>query len=222
MGSGTSRGKKVAPACVTEITVSNRDENKIHSLTEDQRSFQPVKIPKFSNISQSQNRAQHDCHSEGHDSEFSADEDDLDEELDRVLAEYESPKGIFSKGKVSPKKSFIRSKTYGFCNFTRVHNERDFNSSPHLPRPAHCEKTRLQLNRPEEVNKKNNGPNFLHQTAHCPDYALHNGLLTNVVCVESDPRGDTASPGSPSVEMPVIQYDGSEEELMNTIEKEFS
>lgn len=177
MGSGTSRGKRVAPACVTEITVSNRDENKIHSLTEDQRSFHPVKIPPFSNISQSQNRAQSDCHSEGHDSDFSADEDDLDEELGRVLAEYESPKGIFSKGKVSPKKSFIRSKTYGFCNITRKHNERDFHSSPHLQRPEQCEKPRLLLNSPEEVNKKINTRNILHLTAQCPDNAFQNVRL---------------------------------------------
>ena len=164
MGSGTSRGKKVAPANVREITVLNRDDNIVHSLNEDKLPLQPVKIPTFSNFTLSQNMAKHDCHSEGHHSEFSADEDEIAEELDRVLSEYERPRGIFSKGTNSPKKSFIRSKTYGFCR--RVNHEREFNSSPHLPRLEHFEKESLACIRAGTVDKKN-----VHQTA-CPDSAL--------------------------------------------------
>lgn len=131
MGSGSSRGKKVAPASVNEIKAFKRDDNTAHVSKEESHLFKLLKKPKLTNLNQSRNITQQlDCHSEGHDSEFSAEDDDIDVELYRVLEEYDN-RELRSKRKTYQTKPFIRSNTYGLCHSSRVHNESVFNSTPH-------------------------------------------------------------------------------------------
>ncbi len=111
MGSGTSRGKKVAPACVSEVTVAKTAAGA--SPKQNLRPFKPLKIHAI--LRNARNRAQPDCHSEGHDSDFSREDDDIDAELDTVLADYEE-RGEAAEEKTPPKKTVIRSKTYGLCH----------------------------------------------------------------------------------------------------------
>lgn len=167
MGSGTSRGKKVAPACVGEVNVSKSYDDTVRSLRRENHSVKPLKTPNNANSTNSRNHAQQDCHSEGHDSEFSAEDDELDAELDRVLEDYED-KDRFSTRKKTPKKSFIRSKTYGFCNFRRVHSDNDFNSTPQLPTTELSEEPRGQDEGSVEVNSKRGNGVFGHFRKHTP------------------------------------------------------
>ncbi|KAG9336904.1 hypothetical protein JZ751_002393 [Albula glossodonta] len=85
MGSGGSRGKKIAPASVTEVTIYRpKKDGSERDQKGDGPSVKPFKIQKLANFSRSWNRARPDCHSEGHDSDFSLDDDDdIDVELDR-------------------------------------------------------------------------------------------------------------------------------------------
>ncbi|XP_029900737.1 uncharacterized protein LOC115354482 [Myripristis murdjan] len=213
MGSGTSRGKKVAPACVGAVSVTNREPTKQAG-----HSIKPLKFRAI--LRSSRNGAQADCHSEGHDSELSAEEDDTDAGLDHVLADYED-QGRAPKRKNPPKKSFLRSRTYGLCNFSRVHTDDDF-----TPAPDTAEEPRGSHGGPGHVNKRSNAV-FIHfkkLTPPCPNQ--HSGSLTRASCVEPAPgpakQTSLGSCHSSSLAMPVILYDGSEEELMDTIEREFS
>uniref|UniRef100_UPI003AAD0119 uncharacterized protein n=1 Tax=Centroberyx gerrardi TaxID=166262 RepID=UPI003AAD0119 len=214
MGSGTSRGKKVAPARVGEVNVTKRDAT-VTSPKHDSRSFKPLTL--HAHLRNCRNRAQLDCHSEGHDSEFSAEDEDIDAGLDPVLTDYED-QGRASKRKNPPKKSFIRSKTYGLCNFSRVHTDDDFNS-PQSPASETAEEPRGSHGGSGDVNKRGQ-----KHTPSCP--SQHSGFLTRGPCVEPVPRSEKQSSfgscHSSSLTMPVILYDGSEEELMDTIEREFS
>ncbi|KAM4625858.1 uncharacterized protein ACJ7VT_004155 [Polymixia lowei] len=222
MGSGTSKGIKVAPACVGEINASKRDAD-VGTPKQERR---PLKTPKFTNATDSRNPARPDRHSEGRDSDVSAEDDDVDAELDRVLADYKDREKV-SKVTNSAKKSFIRSKTYGLCNFRRVHADDDFNSTPQLPTSPIGEEPRGPDSDSVDVNKKINGvfSHFRKYTPPCPNSQL-SGLLTRGHCMEPVPGSEKESSfgncHSPSLAMPAIQYDGSEEELMDTIEREFS
>ncbi|CAB1335375.1 unnamed protein product [Coregonus sp. 'balchen'] len=223
MGSGSSRGKKVVPASVNETNSFKRDDSTVHVLKEERHLFKPLTIPKSTNLSQSRNRAQQDCHSEGHDSEFSAEDDDIDVELNRVLEEYDN-RELRSKRKTTQKKPFIRSKTYGLCHSNRVHNDSDFNSTPHSQsyefskRPGACCPDNCSVG----VKDKKGIPVFDH---FCKDTQIQfsSGTQENVrilfylilVSVLDDSHG-------PSLSMPVILYDGSEVDMMETIEREFS
>ena len=165
MGSGTSRGKKVAPARVSEINVAKRDDgDDSYSPKLESHSFRSLKIPKIPNFSRvanarNNNRAQVDCHSEGHDSDCSVEDDDIVVESDRVLAGYdEDLEDSAAKRKHGPKKSCARSKTYGLCHFRRVHVDADFNSTPHTPTTTEsCEEPRGPDSGSVNVNKKSNG-----------------------------------------------------------------
>ena len=124
MGSGTSRGKRVAPACVTEVTKTSVG---VTSVPKPDR--RPFKIHAL--LRNARNRAQPDCHSEGHDSDFSREDEDIDGELDTVLADYEE-RGRESVKNNPPKKTVIKSKTYGLCHFSREDEE-----DPEEPRGSH-------------------------------------------------------------------------------------
>ncbi|XP_037603100.1 uncharacterized protein LOC119474870 [Sebastes umbrosus] len=207
MGSGTSRGKRVAPACVSEVNVTKTTA----SPKQDSRPFKPLKIH-AAILRNARNRAQPaDCHSEGHDSDFSREDDDIiiDGDMDTVLQEYEE-RGRASVKKDPPKKTVIRSKTYGLCHFSQ---EDDEDCSSEEPRGSHGGS--------RDVNKRSNDA----FTKHTPD-SQHSGFLTGGALLEADPTSEKQSTfgscHSSSLTMPVILYDGSEEELMDTIEKEFS
>ncbi|KAF7656631.1 hypothetical protein LDENG_00038680 [Lucifuga dentata] len=209
MGSGTSRGKKVAPACVNEVNVTKTTAS-VTPRKQDSRSFKPLKIHAI--LRNARNRAQPDCHSEGHDSEFSAEEADIDGGLGTVLVDYKE-QGRNSEQKTQPKKFFIRSKTYGLCHFSRGGAEE--------PRGSHrgC----------GDVNKMSNSAfsHFNKHTPPCPSQhrSSSQAFLTRGPCTEVVPTSEKQrSFGSchSSSLTPVILYDGSEEELMDTIEREFS
>ncbi|XP_071221771.1 uncharacterized protein [Salvelinus alpinus] len=231
MGSGSSCGKKVAPASVNEINAFKRDDNTVHVSKEESHLFKPLKIPKLTNFNQSRNIAQQlDCHSEGHDSEFSVEDYDVDVELDRVLEEYDN-RELRSKRKTFAKTLLIGSDTYGFCNSRRVHNESDFNSTPHLQScelsegtGAHCPYNGSV----EVINKDKHVFHHFSKDTHIqfPSATQENDFLTKGTCVESVPRSESDSvpddSHGPSLSMPVILYDGSEVDLMETIEREFS
>ncbi|CAB1331086.1 unnamed protein product [Coregonus sp. 'balchen'] len=201
MGVGSSRGMKVAPASVNEINAFIRDDNTVHVSKEESHLFKPLKIPKCTTFNQSRTQ-QLDSQSEGHDS-LSAEDDDIDVELDRVLEKYDN-RELRSKRKTSAKKLLISSNTYGFSNSRRVYNESDFNSNPHLL-----------------ISELSEGTG-----AHCPDngsvavnnkdkHVFHHFSNDTHIQVPDDSHG-------PSLSMTVILYDGSEVDLMETIEREFS
>ncbi|CAK6971517.1 uncharacterized protein LOC121881134 [Scomber scombrus] len=221
MGSGTSRGKKVAPECVSEVNVTKTAAG-VTSPTQQSRAFKPLKIHKI--LRNARNRAPQDCHSEGHDSEFSGEDDDIDGELlDTVMAEYEARERTSVK-KHPSKKTFIRSKTYGLCHFSREEADDDLSSAPPLKETGTAEEPRGSHGGPRDVNKRSNDA-FTHFRKNTPpDSGQHNtsqgGLLEAVPA--SEKTSTFSSFHGSSLTMPVIMYNGSEEELMDTIEKEFS
>lgn len=160
MGSGTSRGKKVAPECVSEVNVTKTVVGT--SPKQDSRPFKPLKIHAI--LRNARNRAQPDCHSEGHDSDFSREDDDIDGELDTVLADYEE-RGRASVKKNPPKKTVVRSKTYGLCHFSQEDDE-DLSSAP---RPRAVE-PRGSHRGSRDVNKRSNDAftHFKKHTSACP------------------------------------------------------
>uniref|UniRef100_UPI0037E7154A uncharacterized protein n=1 Tax=Semicossyphus pulcher TaxID=241346 RepID=UPI0037E7154A len=219
MGSGTSRGKRVAPACVSEVNVIKTAGT---SPKQDSRPFKPLKIHAI--LRNARNRAQPDSHSEGHDSDFSREDDDIDAELDTVLAEYEE-RDRASVKKNPPKKAVIRSKTYGLCNFSQD-DEEEFSSAPRPRASGTDEGPRCSHGGSRDVNKRSNNAfiNFKKHTPASPNQ--QNGFLTRGALLEAVPTsGQQSTFGSchsSSLTMPVILYDGSEEELMDTIERDFS
>nr|XP_046269416.1 uncharacterized protein LOC124072233 [Scatophagus argus] len=206
MGSGTSRGKKVAPACVSEVNMTNTAAGT--TAKRDNRPFKPIKIHAI--LRNARNRAHPDCHSEGHDSDFSREDDDIDGELDTVLADYEERGGAAVK-KNPPKKTVIRSKTYGLCHFSQEDDEESSSEEPRGPDGG----SRV-------VNKRSNDA-FTHFKKHTPaPPSQHSGFLTRGALLEVVPTPEKQTCHTSSLTMPVILYDGSEEELMDTIEREFS
>ncbi|XP_029585716.1 uncharacterized protein LOC115172425 [Salmo trutta] len=231
MGSGSSRGKKVAPASVNEINAFKRDDNTVHVSKVESHLFKPLKKPKLTNLNQSRNITQQlDCHSEGHDSEFSAEDDDIDVGLDRVLEEYDN-RELRSKRKTFAKMLLIGSDTNGFCNSRRVYNESDSNLTPHLQSCELSEGTGAHCPYNGSVGVINKDKNVFHHFSkdthiQFPSGTQENDFLTKGTCVESVPRIESDSvpvdSHGPSLSMPVILYDGSEVDLMETIEREFS
>ncbi|CAN9502362.1 unnamed protein product [Ophioblennius macclurei] len=215
MGTGTSRGKKVAPACASEVSVTKTTTG-VASPKQDTL-FKPLKIHAI--LRSARNRAQPDCHSEGQDSDFSGEDDDVDAELDTVLADYEERGERVSAKKTPTKKSFMRSRTYGLCHFGGGDAEDERAAEP-----------RVRHGGAADVNKKSKST-FTHSEKHpspCPEQHssssqdfLTRGALFGAV-PSSEKQSTFGSCHSPSLTMPVILYDGSEEELMDTIEKEFS
>nr|XP_015210876.1 PREDICTED: uncharacterized protein LOC107078371 isoform X2 [Lepisosteus oculatus] len=132
MGSGSSRGKKIAPELVREAKAyrAEKKDGNERDPKDDSRLFTSYKVPNISDFSQSGNRLRPHCHSEGNDSDVSADddEDDIDRELDRVLAECDGRR--FYSHRTPPKKSLGRSHTYSFCNARQVHPRNEFSSTP--------------------------------------------------------------------------------------------
>ncbi|CAJ1073395.1 uncharacterized protein LOC117805874 [Xyrichtys novacula] len=209
MGSGTSRGKRVAPADVSEVNVTKKA---VTSPKQDSRAFKPLKIHAI--LRNARNRAQPDSHSEGHDSDFSREDEDVDAELDTVLAEYEERERASSK-KNTAKKTVIRSKTYGLCHFGQEDEEE--------PRASRGD---AEPRGSRNVNKRNNDA-FTHFKKHTSvPPRQQNGFLSREALMGAVPTsGQQSTFGSchsSSLTMPVILYDGSEEELMDTIEREFS
>nr|XP_020446813.1 uncharacterized protein LOC109955215 [Monopterus albus] len=222
MGSGTSRGKKVAPACVSEVNMS---KTTVTASKQDSHPFKPLRIHAI--LRNARNRAPPDRHGEGHDSDFSREGDSIDRDLDTVLADYEKEK--VSAKKTAPMKTIMKSKTYGLCHFSREDTEEDVPSTPRLREPERAEEPRGSRSGPGDVNKRNNDAftHFKTHTSECTSH--HNSFLSRGTLLEAVPTSEKQSQPrrfgschSSSLTMPVILYDGSEEELMDTIEREFS
>ncbi|KAM6917786.1 uncharacterized protein PEZ65_013540 isoform 1-T1 [Lycodopsis pacificus] len=215
MGSGTSRGKKVAPACVSEVNVTQTTAGVTYPK-QDSRPFKPLKIHAI--LRNARNRAQPDCHSEGHDSDFSREDDDIDGEMDTFLTDCKE-RGRATVKTNHPKKTVIRSKTYGLCHFSQEDDE-DLSSAPR----SRAEEPRGSHGGSRDVNKRSGDA----LTPACPSQCSSSsqGCLTRGALLEAVPTSEKQSTfgscHSSSLTMPVILYDGSEEELMETIEKEFS
>lgn len=121
MGSGTSRGKKVAPACVGQVTSIKTSSKPV------KRQLQRPKIHAILRNAR-RNCAQPDRHSEGRDS-LSSGEDDDDGERDAVPER----RGWVSAKKAPAKKS---TKTYGLCHSRRNGEEDSGPEEPPAPRGA--------------------------------------------------------------------------------------
>ncbi|XP_034432804.1 uncharacterized protein LOC117756412 [Hippoglossus hippoglossus] len=231
MGSGPSRGKKVAPACISEVNVTKTTAG-VPSPKQDSRIFKPLKIHAV--LRNARNRAQPDCHSQGPDSDFSGEDEDIDAELDTVLADYEERERITAK-KQPPKKTFMKSKTYGLCHLGREDTEDEVSAAPRLSASGGAEEPRVPRGGSEDVNKRSNDA-FTHLKKPTVCTSQHNsssssssssrGFLKRGSPLDSVPTSEKQSTfgscHSSSLTMPVILYDGSEEKLMDTIEREFS
>lgn len=126
MGSGNSRGKKVAPASETDADDVNTDSvpadgNNI-SLVE------PFRVTACTNLSLVRKKTRPDCQSEGQNSEWST---DLEGELDEMNAESDGKESNANK-RSSVKKQFFSSKTFGLCNYIRVQNDKHVASTHQL------------------------------------------------------------------------------------------
>ncbi|XP_035466808.2 cystin-1 [Scophthalmus maximus] len=205
MGSGPSRGKKVAPARASEGTVAGAAAG----VTSAERDSRPLRPP--------QGRAQPDRHSEGPDSDLSGeDDDDADGGGGGVVG---GPDAVLAGGlsaeRPPAKKSFVKSKTYGLCHLGRADAEDEGSRAeePRGPRGAS-----------EDVNKRRNDAFTRPQKRTCS--SQRSSLVTRGAPLDAVPASEKQSTfGSchrSSLTTPVILYDGSEEELMDTIEREFS
>ncbi|KAM4723766.1 uncharacterized protein FYW61_014461 [Anableps anableps] len=193
MGSGTSRGKKVAPACVSEVRVSKAGGAAVHPS---QQATGPLNQHKV-----------HCAQPEGHGEEGAHSDGDTDGQRASVR-------------RTSPRRTFTRSKVYGLCPFSGEDNEDETSCSPQLEEP------RGPRSVPKDVNKRSNCV-FTHRKQHTPAGFVQRHPATQRFSaagtfLESEPACDKQTSGSPPLPMPVILYDGSEEELMDTIERDFS
>ncbi|XP_060938132.1 uncharacterized protein LOC133014935 [Limanda limanda] len=213
MGSGPSRGKKVAPACVSEVNGTKTTTGGVPYPKQDSRMFEPLKINAV--LRNARNRAQPDCHSQGPDSDLSGEDEDIDAELDTVLADYEERERTTEK-KQPPKKTVVKSKTYGLCHLGREDAEDEVT--------GRAEEPRVPRGGSEDVNKRSKEA-FTRQSSSSSSSSSR-GFLTRGSQLDSVPTSEKqltfGSCHSSSLTMPVIPYDGSEEELMDTIEREFS
>lgn len=107
MGSGSSRGKKVAPACVSEVRVSKAGGTAVHPSTQAGRPFSQHKV----------HCAQPESRGEGPHS---------DDDTDRRGAPVR---------KTPPRRTFTRSRTFGLCPFSGGDTEDEPSCPPQLEEP---------------------------------------------------------------------------------------
>ncbi|KTG35156.1 hypothetical protein cypCar_00006675 [Cyprinus carpio] len=140
-------------------------------------------------------RAQPDCNSEGQDSEFSA--DDLAVEVDRILAECVSTD--ISLNRTSYKMPMFGSNSLGLY-YAKAQDSYSFYSG-----------STRDKNEINTVNK----PISIHKKVRPSQDLLNCANIENTATASGSGIG-----GGSSVALP-ITYDASEEDLMNTIEREF-
>lgn len=183
MGSGTSRGKKVAPACVIrEVRMNKGGGAGVHPS---QKGRGPC----------SRHKVQPESRSEGPHSDNDTD----------------GP----SARKTSPRRTFIRPKTYALCPFSGGDTEDEASCSPRVPRSVPRDQ-----NKSDCVFTPRKQPALADFTQRHPSTQM---LSAGGTFLEIVPTCDKQRPsGGSSLPMPLILYDGSEEELMDTIEREFN
>lgn len=139
MGSGPSRGKRVAPECVREVKVTKTAAS-VSSSKQDRGPFHRLHVHTVVRNSRSR------MDRERQDADLS--------EGDTVLADYEDP-GVESETRSPPKRTFIWSKMYGLCHFGEDDGEEEVSSAA-APRAS------------EDVNKRKKDA-FTHTQQHTPD-----------------------------------------------------
>ncbi|XP_061649670.1 uncharacterized protein LOC133487323 [Phyllopteryx taeniolatus] len=209
MGSGTSRGTKVAPAVLGEAKPAKKASSS--GLSSKRDAFDALRI-------HARRRAPVDCHSAGHDSEFSGDDDD---DADAELAGYdEAVAAGRRRGKKNPvsKRAFTRTRTYGLCHFSsREEDEREKGASS----SSSSSSATAGLGGAQGPHgSRGAGNNKRGHDAFAPPHAF----LSTGPIEEDVPLSQTQTTFGHSTPLatPVILYDGSEEELMDTIERDFS
>ncbi|XP_077395882.1 uncharacterized protein LOC144032091 [Festucalex cinctus] len=211
MGSGTSRGTKVAPAGLGE-TKPAKASSSVASSKRD--AFDALRA-------HARRRAPVDCHSAGNDSELSGDDDDADAELDGYDEAGTAARPRGKKEQAASKKAFTRSRTYGLCHFSSGEEDEQqqgvsfsttssSSSGPGGAQGPHGSR--------EGDNNKRNHHAFT-PPPNCPQAFLTTGPIEDVALSQTQ---TTSGQRTPPLTTPVILYDGSEEELMDTIEREFS
>ncbi|KAL2098801.1 hypothetical protein ACEWY4_005281 [Coilia grayii] len=127
MGSGNSRGKKVAPASETDTADDSAqvDRKRVSSV-------EPRRVQPCTDLGLLHKKMPPDSRSDGQYSESST---DLEGELDEILAESDCQESRVNK-KNSAKKHFFSSKTFGLCNYIRVRNDEDVTSTDQMPHVA--------------------------------------------------------------------------------------
>ncbi|KAM4541661.1 uncharacterized protein PAE49_018595 [Odontesthes bonariensis] len=223
MGTGASRGKKVAPVCVSEVSVTKTGSDVATHKQDNSSQFKPLETHTI--VRNARKSAQRDCHREGHGSHFSGEDGDVDGELDIVLEDYEDRERASVK-KTPQKRSVIKSKKYGLCHFSREDTEDDASSAPPRRASGRAEEPRVPHGVPKDVNKRSNHA-FTRLKQHTPACSnQHNSCLAKGTLFEAVPTSEEqptcGSCQSASLTMSAMLYDGSEEELMDTIEREFS
>ncbi|XP_054651481.1 uncharacterized protein LOC129192047 [Dunckerocampus dactyliophorus] len=204
---GTSRGTKVAPAGLSEANKATKTTTAVGSS----KQHTPARAFHLLRIHARRRAPPADCHSAGHDSELSGDDEDVDAELDAVLAGYEEEEVVVEERKrTCVKKCSKRSRTYGLCHFSsREEDEGQQGASCSGLSGAHGPHGSQGAN-----NNKRSHDAFtaVHK---CSPQAF---LTTGPVLGDAPP----SSQQQITLATPVILYDGSEEELMDTIERDFS
>ncbi|KAK1171852.1 hypothetical protein AOXY_G6777 [Acipenser oxyrinchus oxyrinchus] len=243
MGSGSSRWKNISSGLQKEdhmyINKKERHGGNCSDPKEETCLYKSYKIQPLPDLTKPRSRSGLGCHSEGHDSDFSIDdEDSLDGEIDRVLAEYEG-RDFYSSRK-HKNNSFVRSNTYSFCNSRQVYKGSDFNSMTYIQKvdqmrtkkqPAfglfgsmevqHFDCDGTVLVSPWENNIVNNRDTCSQkmQRNDSLKQGRTNDLKNNNL---TDTLHSSSENPSPILTRTPALYDDSEEELMSSIEREYS
>ncbi|XP_061700570.1 uncharacterized protein LOC133513639 [Syngnathoides biaculeatus] len=227
MGSGTSRGTKVAPAGLGEAKLAKKASSSVVSSKRD--AFDALRI-------HARRRAPVDCHSAGHDSEISGDgdgdeDDDADADVELDAGYGEAVDAGRRRGKKNPvsKRAFMRSRTYGLCHFSskdqdeeqEQEQEQEQQGASSTSSSSSSSSATSGLGGAQGAQGcPGTGHNKRGHDAFAPPHAF---LTTGPIEEDAPlPQIQTTFGHSTPVATPVILYDGSEEELMDTIERDFS
>ncbi|XP_077415949.1 uncharacterized protein LOC144045040 [Vanacampus margaritifer] len=213
MGSGTSRGTKVAPAGLGDSKPAKKASSSVPSSKRD--AFDALRV-------HARRRAPVDCHSAGHDSELSGDDDDADAEADGYDEAGAGARRRGKKEQTASKKAFTRSRTYGLCHFSsgeedeQQQQQQGVSSTSSSSGP--CGAQGPHGSREADNNKRSHHA-FAPPPKCSPQAFLTTGPIEDVALSQTQ---TAFGQSTPPLTTPVILYDGSEEELMDTIEREFS
>ncbi|XP_049595795.1 uncharacterized protein [Syngnathus scovelli] len=212
MGSGTSRGTKVAPAGLGEGKPAKKTSSSGAPSKKD--AFDALRV-------HARRRSPMDCHSAGHDSQLSGDDDDADAELDSFGEAEEAVRRRGKKNQGASKKAFTRSRTYGLCHFSSG----DEDEQQQQESSASSSSSGLGgAQGPQGSRGAGNNPRG-HDAFAPPPHSSPQAFLTTGPREDVVPLSQTQTTfghNTPHLATPVILYDGSEEELMDIIEREFS
>lgn len=153
MGSGKSRGKRVAPASETDAV----DNNSVKAGENNKSSVGHFRVRASTSLA---NKNTHtDCQSEGQHSEWST---DLEGELEEILGESDEQKSNVNNDS-SVKKRFFSSKTFGLCNYIRVRDDQLVASTHQLPNvglvtgSCHHAQSEMSVKEKKQVSNKSLG-----------------------------------------------------------------